>query len=655
MSGNVLASDLRVLVATDVLQESGDGVSPGKDALGLLIDLLPPGSQAGIWTYNDSVASLAQYGILDEHWRASATRALRELSAPPNRPPINLETALVAAASKWRESGRERHLILIMSPEPPSADVRPAVQRSRARIMAEAIPVLRAARVRIHVITYGSGEIPLAGRLAAASGGLLLHAARGEELTARILELAQVLRPLELPVRHGEIIVDQGIARMTLALLRDPADPASELRTPDGRRYRADSPAAGMRWQQAPGHEIVIIDKPEAGVWRIDAANAEVHAWFEGTPLLSAARIPLRALAGDRLTLQAALQESAGEALLTVQHQGPDEDPRLLERGTASKDKPLRIELPRDLAPGVHWLAIEASGSSFQRTWRQRVEVLESPLHLEFSRNKGKPLLSLVPWADILRHDDLHIAATLTDGKRFVARLQAERTSPQEWQLDLTEHQGPRLLQLTLETAGTRSPGGVLLHQDRPRGFDALGLHEPEPLPTRKAAPPAPPAPKASEGSVTQPIMGSGLLMAGAFVLLVSTLGIAVLLERLLRGPERAAVAARSAPSARPSAQAKAQPANVSPSAVSLTEPQDPAPAPKPQPAPKAPETVMYFSDETVLPEEEAAVTTIERVPEQRKESPPMASSASDNDPLADIDIAGIELDFSEEAAASTA
>jgi hypothetical protein len=143
--------------------------------------------------------------------------------------------------------------------------------------------------------------------------------------------------------------------------------------------------------------------------------------------------------------------------------------------------------------------------------------------------------------------------------------------------------------------------------------------------------------------------------MAGAFVLLVSTLGIAVLLERLLRGPERAAVAARSVPAARTPAPAKAQPANVAPSAVSLTEPQDPAPAPKPQPAPKAPETVMYFSDETVLPEEEAAVTTIERVPEQRKESPPMASSASDNDPLADIDIAGIELDFSEEAAASTA
>src|SRR5690554_1427206 len=101
MAGAAAAADLRVLVATDVLADAEDGSSAGKDALELLIELLPSGSQAGIWTYNDSVAALAPYGTIDEHWRSSAASALRELEVP-DIPPINLETALIAAASKWR-------------------------------------------------------------------------------------------------------------------------------------------------------------------------------------------------------------------------------------------------------------------------------------------------------------------------------------------------------------------------------------------------------------------------------------------------------------------------------------------------------------------------------------------------------------------------
>jgi hypothetical protein len=647
MSGPAaLASDLRVLVATDVLAANGEDATPGRDALSLLIELLPAGSRAGIWTYNDSVSTLGSYGTVDETWRTNAARALRDLSVTAPNPPINLESALAAAASKWRESGFERHVILIMSPEPPSSDLRTAVQRSRARILAEAIPALRAARVRIHVITTGSDEIPLAGRLAAASGGLLLHAPSSEELADRVLELVEMLRPLSLPVRHGEIIIDQEVKRLTLVMPRAPQSMASELRAPDGRRYRAES-TAELRWKQTSTHEIVTIERPASGVWRMDT-GAGARVWFDGAALLQTLRPPpLRVLAGDHVVLHAALQEQAGEALLTVSHQGPDGNSRLLIRNVASKESPLRIELPRHLESGAHRFSIEASGAGFQRSWHQRLEILDSPLRLEFSRSSGKPLLSMTPWADILRHEDLHIGATLTDGRRFVARLQAERGSPQEWLIDLAAHESPRLLQLTLETAGTRTRGGVLLHQDRPRGFDTMGLHPPEPLPVRTSPPSS-----GSEYSVSGTGPTSGLAIGGSIMMLVSTLGGAALLMQALRA------APQEPPPARAPVRVEPRSATPPASATAAIEPKEsreiptPVTEPLPQAAPDPkPAGEIFYSDDTVLPDTgEATVMATEMAPDPLEPSPAPSGDGTGPNPLDDIDITGIELDFSEEA-----
>jgi len=641
MPGSAAATtDIRVLVPMEALAENRDGASPGRDAIALLIDLLPGDSRAGIWAYDDSVATLAPHGAPDARWRKDAALALRELSIPSSRTRTNLENALAATASKWRESGHERHLILIMSPEPPSSDLRAAVQRSRARILTEAIPALRAARVRIHVIVHGSGEIPLAGRLAAASGGLLLHAADGEALTERVLELAQLLRPLSLPIRHRELIIDEGVTRLTLALLGAPEVPGSELRAPDGRRYRADAAIGDIRWRQAANHETVIIEKPAPGVWRIDPAGADIRAWFDGAPLLRPSRLPLRALAGDHVALLAALNENAGKALLTVSHQEPDGSSRILARAMATKEEPLRIELPRGLAAGTHRLSIEAAGDGFQRSWHQRLEALDSPLHLEFSRSNGKPLLSLIPWADVLRHEDLHIGATLTDGRRFVARLQAERGTPQEWLIDLAAHESPRLLQLTLETAGTRTRGGVLLHQDRPRGFDTMGLHPPEPLPVRTS----PPSSGSNEYSVSDTGPASGLAIAGSIMMLVSTLGGAALLMQALRAAPQEPPA-RAPGREEPRATATIGPKESRAIPAPVTEPL-PQAAPDPKPAGE-----IFYNDDTVLPDMgEATVMETEMAPDPLEPSPASPGDGTGPNPLDDIDITEIELDFSEEA-----
>ena len=189
------ATDLRILVASELLAGTdGDAAAP-RDALGLLIDLLPSNIRAGIWTYEDAVATLAPRDTVDSAWRLRALDTLRELPTPTRQRLVtpDLEAALAAAAGKWQAEERDRHIILVTTTDRPATDLRAAVQRSRARIMTQAVPALHAARVRIHVLVQGEGEASLAGRLAAATGGLLLRAPDAEALGPALMELVSLL------------------------------------------------------------------------------------------------------------------------------------------------------------------------------------------------------------------------------------------------------------------------------------------------------------------------------------------------------------------------------------------------------------------------------------------------------------------------------
>lgn len=645
--GVAAATDLRILVASELLTETdGDATDP-RDALGLLIDLLPSNIRAGIWTYDDAVTTLASRDTVNRAWRRRALDALRELPSPAQQRPVtpDLEAALAAAASKWQAEERDRHIILVTATDRPVNDLRTAVQRSRARIMAQAVPALHAARVRIHVLVQGAGEASLAGRLAAATGGLLLRAPDEEALGPALMELIGLLRPVSLPVRHGELIVDEGIEEVTLLLFRGAAGPATLLRAPDGRRLSAAdagrSPRPDLHWRHTDSYEIVTIVRPATGVWRLDTPATGVRAWFSGATLLRLPGLPAHVLAGERIALLAHAEGRRDDTLLTVIHQPPAGDPVELVRADRRGDEPLRVELPQNLAPGVHRLSVYAAGVGFQRLWQHRLEIIDSPLHQEFTRKDGKALLSLVPRADVVQPKGLHIGATLTLGRSFVARLPAEQIAPQEWRLDLSPHESPRMHHLTLETAGERARGGVLLHQDQQRGFDTLGLHPAEPLP-RPAVPRPGPAP-----AVGAP--GSGLAIAGLMLMLASLFALAAMLMLglyLRRSPPAAPTRAVATPAGKTALSA---PEAGKPHAAAVVATPAAAVTHAVPASPPASDEPVLFSDASVLPEPLLHKDEVgaEAIIAERRDT---AGDANGVDPLDDIDIAGIELDFTEEA-----
>ena len=73
-------SDVRILVDISGSMKKNDPNNLRKPAIELLIDLLPQGSKAGIWSFGEYVNMLVKHQVVDDQWRQQAKQQLSEIS-----------------------------------------------------------------------------------------------------------------------------------------------------------------------------------------------------------------------------------------------------------------------------------------------------------------------------------------------------------------------------------------------------------------------------------------------------------------------------------------------------------------------------------------------------------------------------------------------
>src|SRR5699024_8557808 len=75
---------------------------------------------------------------------------------------------------------------------------------------------------------------------------------------------------------------------------------------PEGRRYRAEQPPEGSRWQQAPLFDLIRIPDPAAGEWRLEGAlSPRSRVVVEGGWQLQTAALPATLYRGFPLDITA--------------------------------------------------------------------------------------------------------------------------------------------------------------------------------------------------------------------------------------------------------------------------------------------------------------------------------------------------------------
>ena len=344
---------------------------------------------------------------------------------------------------------------------------------------------LRAAGVAVHAIALSAdADHELLQALADRTDGSFEQADSAEELQRLFLRLFErTVRRDTLPLNDNRFSVDASISELTLLAFRAAGSGPAQLVTPSGRTLIKDELPAGVRWHHEPGYDLVTVENPEPGEWRLLAEVDPDNRVMIVTDLkLATSELPNQLIAGESLPLVIRLTEG-GETIdrseflaftqVKVEQQQAGAAPRLwvLKDDAAGDDRQAgdgvyALRLGPSLLPGEHTFIVTVDGTTFSRERRLATQVAAEPLRID-----ARPLpadgpfgyeIELSPTLDWLDRASLGVAARLTRGDGSSEQL-AVPNAGDGWLLRLDTLDPAHDHRLELELTG-RTQGGRAFH-----------------------------------------------------------------------------------------------------------------------------------------------------------------------------------------------
>lgn len=339
------ALDVRLLLDISDSMDQTDPEGLRGDALAALIDLLPDGSRAGVWSFGEEVNRLIAPATVTELWRVQAK------ARTAAQPAVGLFSVIDRAieAASWdlaEPASGPRHLILLTDGDlEVAAD--PAVNRAaERRLLEDTLPALAAQGIRVHTLALtAAANASLLRRMAQLTGGRHVDVGAPAALTEAMAALYGAIGGTdELPApRAGggsaraaprlvaaqqaaarvvaaaapapavadahlskgpskepgaaavrEFRVDSGVESITVIAFMPPTQPslqALQLTDPTGARFDRAQIPPGSRWHVGRNHEVLTLAQPRTGRWQLSGAeNARV--FVHGDLLLRLANAP---------------------------------------------------------------------------------------------------------------------------------------------------------------------------------------------------------------------------------------------------------------------------------------------------------------------------------------------------------------------------
>lgn len=402
------AWDIRLLIDVTGSMQEFDPQNRRASALTLMQGLLPDQAQAGVWTYGRYVEMIVKWGRVDARWRATAASAIAKIHS--NARLSHLEQALARARVGWQKPDAKTRRVLLLitgsgvevSPDQAKDDA------SRERIVSQILPELQNAGARIHVVALGAARNDaLLRRLAVATDGGFTAVDEGNDLRRAMFDAClQILAPMSGEFNGNEFEIDAEVQQLTLMLFRSGEGQPALIIPPDSPAIGAQKPRAA-RWLSGDGFDLVTLNRPEAGIWRIDASmDAGNRLLLQSDMALQVGAIPAQITPAEALDLFAELHHKGKKIRrnsylrfvdFKLTHVDADGDAQVytLEHSSVRKDKGrYLLQVEPGLAEGRHDFIFSASSNSFQRRRRFTTEV-QWPVAVAIEAGSGAGLFDL--------------------------------------------------------------------------------------------------------------------------------------------------------------------------------------------------------------------------------------------------------------------
>ena len=307
-----LPFDVRIIVDISGSMKQTDPNNLRIPALNLLLELMPEGAQAGIWTFGQYVNNLVPVAAVDEKWRNKAKQSALQITS------LGLKTNLTGALNDaaWglkADSGFQQSIILLTDGKVDMAAKNTAAGEKvnaleRQKLMAQVLDKYRDAGANIHTLALSDlADKNLLQQIALETDGLYSQAENAEELMKAFLRAFDRAVPAEqVPMEDNTFVIDGSVNEFTALIFKsESSGQETALLTPEGSRYTELDHPENVRWHKDLRFDLITIKQPEEGTWIAEADLDESNrVTILSDLVLSVEGIPASIFPGDKLDVE---------------------------------------------------------------------------------------------------------------------------------------------------------------------------------------------------------------------------------------------------------------------------------------------------------------------------------------------------------------
>jgi uncharacterized protein (TIGR03503 family) len=310
-----LPFDVRIVIDISGSMKQTDPNNLRIPALNLLLELMPEGAQAGIWTFGRYVNNLVPVTKVDDAWREQAKKSAINISS------LGLQTNLSGALNDaaWglsADSGFQQSIILLTDGKVDMADSGAANSEQvnsaeRKKLMSQVLEKYRVAGANVHTLALSDlADKNLLQEIALETEGLYSEAQDAEALMKAFLRAFDRAVPAEqVPMEDNTFVIDSSVDEFTaLIFKRSNGGQESALLTPSGARLSELEHPESVRWHKDVSFDLITIKQPEAGTWIAEAdLDPSNRVTILSALALKVEGIPATIFPGDKLDVEISL------------------------------------------------------------------------------------------------------------------------------------------------------------------------------------------------------------------------------------------------------------------------------------------------------------------------------------------------------------
>ncbi|MBV1908956.1 MAG: VWA domain-containing protein [Kangiellaceae bacterium] len=450
---DVKKSDVRLLIDISGSMKKNDPNNLRIPALQLVTNLLPKGADAGVWAFGRYVNMMVPLSTVDNKWQVNATNTANKINSRGLF--TNIGSVLEKASYGWSKPDLyEKRSMVLLTDGMVDISKNPKVNaKERAKILNTILPKLKKAGVAIHTIALSeNADHDLLQQLSKQTDGWYEAVNNADELQRVFLKIfEQAAARDSLPISENKFTVDSSIDEMTVLVFRKSSDTDAKLISPTGKAINKSTKGTDVRWFSTDGYDLITLQNPETGEWKIDAdVDPDNRVMIVSKLGLSVSDVPNNLLAGEAINYELQMLEEGN--VITKQDFLKLVDARLEQSKGGQKSKmamfydsgshTFKQNFFTDSFEGELKLKLLVKSPTFERIRTHAINIYGSPLvvDLEISEDNLAPhRIHLGVREDIVQANSLvvNITMSMPNGEKSFFAIE-DITKPIEIQPDLT-------------------------------------------------------------------------------------------------------------------------------------------------------------------------------------------------------------------------